>query len=106
MMFLFYTIGILPSCHVPLSFTQAACAMVRKIRSGSKTALLYGQGGLVTKHQALSRTAPNTAILQDTSVQADAGRNRKPVPAFVTEAAGNGTVESFTVILGPKRSME
>jgi acetyl-CoA C-acetyltransferase len=52
----------------------------------------------VTKHQALSRTAPNTAILQDTNVQAEADRNRKPVRAYVTEAAGNSTVESFTVI--------
>jgi acetyl-CoA C-acetyltransferase len=80
--------------------THAACAMVRKIRSGAKTVLLYGQGGLVTKHQALvlSRTAPNIAILQDTGVHAEADRNRKPVPAFVTEASGDGTVESFTVI--------
>jgi acetyl-CoA C-acetyltransferase len=79
---------------------HAACAMVRKIRSGTKTGLLYGQGGLVTKHHALvvSRTAPDVPISQDTNVQAEADRNRKPAPAYVTEAVGDGTVESFTVI--------
>src|SRR3984893_17678881 len=40
--------------------THAACAMVRKLRSGAKLGLLYGQGGFVTKHHAmvLSRQAP------------------------------------------------
>jgi acetyl-CoA C-acetyltransferase len=81
---------------------HAACAMVRKIRSGAATGLLYGQGGFVTKHHAvvLSRTAPSAPIAQDISVQADADRSRKPAPVYVTEASGNGTVESFTVIYG------
>jgi acetyl-CoA C-acetyltransferase len=81
---------------------HAACAMVRKIRSGAGTGLLYGQGGFVTKHHAvvLSRTAPSAPIAQDISVQADADRSRKPAPVYVTEASGNGTVESFTVIYG------
>jgi acetyl-CoA C-acetyltransferase len=43
---------------------------------------------------------PKEAIAQDTNVQADTDRNRKPVPTYVTEASGNGTVESFTVIYG------
>src|SRR5207237_9621473 len=30
--------------------THAACAMVRKLRSGAKLALLYGEGGFCTKH--------------------------------------------------------
>src|ERR1700748_3496730 len=80
--------------------THAACAMVRKLRGGAKLGLLYGQGGFVTKHHALvlSRQAPRQALVQDTSVQAAADRHRRKVPEFVTEAAGKGKVESFTVI--------
>jgi len=80
--------------------THAACAMVRKLREGGKLGLLYGQGGFVTKHHALvlSREAPNEALAQDTSVQAEADRNRRKVPDFVTEASGKGKVEAFTVI--------
>ena len=80
--------------------THAACAMVRKLRDGAKLGLLYGQGGFVTKHHGLvlSREAPKQALAQDTSVQAEADRNRRKVPEFVTEASGKGKVESFTVI--------
>jgi acetyl-CoA C-acetyltransferase len=80
--------------------THAACAMVRKLRSGAKLGLLYGQGGFVTKHHALvlSREAPHDALAQDTSVQAEADRHRGAVPDFVTEADGKGSVESFTAI--------
>jgi acetyl-CoA C-acetyltransferase len=82
--------------------THAACAMVRKLRDGAKLGLLYGQGGFVTKHHALvlSRQAPREALAQDTSVQAEADRNKRAVPDFVTEAKGKATVESFTVIYG------
>jgi acetyl-CoA C-acetyltransferase len=82
--------------------THAACAMVRKLRSGANLGLLYGQGGFVTKHHALvlSRLAPRGALAQDTSVQAKADRHRRTVPEFVTEASGKGSVESFTVIYG------
>jgi acetyl-CoA C-acetyltransferase len=82
--------------------THAACAMVRKLRGGAKLGLLYGQGGFVTKHHALvlSREVPLERLAQDTSVQAEADRNRGKVPDFVTEADGQGTVESFTVIYG------
>jgi len=82
--------------------THAACAMVRELRNGAKLGLLYGQGGFVTKHHALvlSRQAPQHALAQDTSVQAEADRHRGAVPEFVTEADGKGSVESFTVIYG------
>ncbi|HMH97933.1 MAG TPA: acetyl-CoA acetyltransferase [Bradyrhizobium sp.] len=82
--------------------THAACAMVRKLRNGAKLGLLYGQGGFVTKHHALvlSRQAPQHALAQNTSVQAEADRHRAAVPEFVTEADGKGSVESFTVIYG------
>jgi acetyl-CoA C-acetyltransferase len=80
--------------------THAACAMVRKIRSGAKLGLLYGQGGFVTKHHGLvlSRQAPREAMKQTTSVQAVADGNKRAVPEFVTEASGKGKVEAFTVI--------
>ena len=80
--------------------THAACAMVRKLRGGGKLGLLYGQGGFVTKHHALvlSRQPPKEALKQDTSVQAEADRNRRKVPEFVAEASGKGKVESYTVI--------
>lgn len=88
--------------------THAACAMVRKLRNGGKLGLLYGQGGFVTKHHGLvlSRQAPKQALKQHTSVQADADRNRRKVPEFVTEASGKGKVESFTVIYGGKGDVE
>jgi acetyl-CoA C-acetyltransferase len=79
---------------------HAACAMVRSIRNGAETGLLYGQGGFVTKHHALvvAGKMPGHALGQDTSVQAEADRHRGVVPRFVTEATGVGTVESFTVL--------
>src|SRR6202790_4236629 len=88
--------------------THAACAMVRKLRSGAKLGLLYGQGGFVTKHHAmvLSREAARGPLAQDTSVQAEADRHRRAVPEFVTEAGGTGAVESFTVIYGRNGEVE
>src|SRR3984893_313435 len=88
--------------------THAACAMVRKLRGGARLGLLYGQGGFVTKHHGLvlSRQAPRTPLAQDTSVQAEADRHYGAVPAFVTEAGGNGSVESFTVIYGRNGEVE
>ncbi|WP_213771353.1 acetyl-CoA acetyltransferase [Bradyrhizobium sp. dw_78] len=82
--------------------THAACAMVRKLRGGARLGLLYGQGGFVTKQHALvlSRQAPERALAQHSSVQAEADRHYGAVPEFVTEASGNGSVESFTVIYG------
>ncbi|HEY2248713.1 MAG TPA: acetyl-CoA acetyltransferase, partial [Bradyrhizobium sp.] len=80
--------------------THAVCAMVRKLRSGAKLGLLYGQGGFVTKHHGLvlSREAPREAIKQDASVQAEADRNKRAVPEFIDQASGKGKVEAFTVI--------
>jgi acetyl-CoA C-acetyltransferase len=88
--------------------THAACAMVRKLRSGAKLGLLYGQGGFVTKHHGLvlSRQAPPHELAQDTSVQAEADRHRGAVPEFVTEAEGKGSVESFTAIYGRNGEVE
>ncbi len=44
--------------------------------------------------------APQHALAQDTSVQAEADRRKGAVPEFVTEASGKGKVESFTVLYG------
>src|ERR1700712_2443941 len=46
--------------------THAACAMVRRLRSGARLGLLYGQGGFVTKHHALvlSRQVPQDPLEQ------------------------------------------
>ena len=62
--------------------THAACAMVRKLRDGARLGLLYGQGGFVTKHHGLvlSRQAPPAPLSQDTSVQAEADRQRVEQP--------------------------
>src|SRR3954469_20924477 len=80
--------------------THAAIAMVRSLRENGKLGLLYGQGGFVTKHHALvlSREAPREVMAQDTSVQAEADRNRRQVPDFVDQAGGKGKVEAFAVI--------
>jgi acetyl-CoA C-acetyltransferase len=88
--------------------THAACAMVRKLRGGAKLGLLYGQGGFVTKHHGLvlSPRPPQAPLAQDTSVQAEADRNRGAVPEFVTEASGRGSVESFTVLYGRNGDVE
>ena len=88
--------------------THAACAMVRKLRSGAKLGLLYGQGGFVTKHHALvlSRTPPSEPLAQQTSVQSEADSRRGAVPDFVLDASGKGTVESFTAIYGRNNEIE
>jgi len=88
--------------------THAACAMVRKMRDGAKLGLLYGQGGFVTKHHGLvlSRQAPREPMGQQHSVQADADRNKRAVPEFVSEAGGKGKVEAFTVIYRDKGEVE
>jgi acetyl-CoA C-acetyltransferase len=88
--------------------THAACAMVRKLRSGARLGLLYGQGGFVTKHHGLvlSRQAPPHELAQETSVQAEADRHRGRVPEFVTEAEGKGSVESFTAIYSRNGEVE
>jgi len=80
--------------------THAACAMVRKLRSGAKHGLLYGQGGFVTKHHGLvlSPDFPKEALSESTSVQSIADKHRGAVPPFNPEASGKGTIESFTVI--------
>ncbi|MGP9811744.1 acetyl-CoA acetyltransferase [Rhodopseudomonas sp. NSM] len=88
--------------------THAACAMVRKLRGGAQFGLLYGQGGFVTKHHALvlSRTPKQEALSESVSVQAQADAAYGDVPPFVTEASGDGAVETFTVIYNSRGDIE
>ena len=87
--------------------THAACAMVRRLRGGAGRGLLYGQGGFVTKHHALviSREPPSS-LSQEVSVQSEADRHRAAAPAFVSEAGGNGRVESFTALFDRNGEVE
>lgn len=88
--------------------THAACAMVRRVRDGATLGLLYGQGGFVTKHHALviSKVPPRETLAQETSVQAEADRNKRAVPEFVTDVSGKAKVESFTVLYGRSGDVE
>jgi acetyl-CoA C-acetyltransferase len=82
--------------------THATCAMVRSLRDNpSAAALLYGQGGYVTKHHALvvGSSPPDAATLMaPCDVQADAEAMREPVPPLDTAHTGAATLESFTVV--------
>jgi acetyl-CoA C-acetyltransferase len=103
--------GVIPTVTGGLTFfgapmndymTHAAAAMVRRLRDGGGTGLLYGQGEFVTKHHGLvlaDRPAPEGArALDAVSVQADADARRGPVPVFVEDAAGQAMLETHTVL--------
>ncbi len=79
---------------------HAVAAMVRRLRSGGGTGLLYGQGEFVTKHHALllSAARPEAALDQDYSVSEDAARRRGTVPATVMPEAGEATLETATIL--------
>jgi acetyl-CoA C-acetyltransferase len=80
---------------------HATAAVVRGLRERAATALLYGQGGYMTRHHALvlaSRAAPHDMLAQDYSVQAEADRRRREVPALDLAYRGPATVETFTVL--------
>ena len=81
---------------------MATCAMVRSLRAApAARALLYGQGGYVTKHHALvvgNEAAPPASLMMAKDVQEDAEAARGPVPAFDGAYAGPATVETFSVV--------
>lgn len=87
---------------------HAACSMVRRVRNGAQHALLYGQGGFVTKHHAivLSPKQPTEPLSENTSVQAVADAHRKAAPKFDADASGKASVESFTVIYDRKGDVD
>jgi acetyl-CoA C-acetyltransferase len=81
--------------------TNAACAMVRRLRNDGGTGLLYGQGEFVTKHHALVVSAAPPAhqrLLDAPSVQEAADQARGEVPEFSMTASGSASLETFTVI--------
>ena len=81
---------------------QAACAMVRSLRAApAARALLYGQGGYVTKHHALvigSIAAEPASLMLPKDVQDDAETRRDPVPPLDLGFAGAATIETFSVV--------
>jgi acetyl-CoA C-acetyltransferase len=81
---------------------QSACAMVRSLRAApAARALLYGQGGYVTKHHALvigSEAAEPASLMLPKDVQDDAESRRDPVPALDLAHAGAATIETFSVV--------
>lgn len=82
--------------------THAAAALVRGLRARPEgLALLYGQGGYVTKHHALvlaPRAAPHDLLADDYGVQAGADRRRGPVPPLQLDHQGPAVLETHTVI--------
>lgn len=81
--------------------THAACAMVRKIRGGEPTGLLYGQGEYVTKHYGLrlaSQPADPALLFVGDDTQAIADNARGKVPDIVQDAEGFAEVESFAIL--------
>jgi acetyl-CoA C-acetyltransferase len=80
--------------------THAICAMVRRLRERRGTGLLYGQGDFVTKHHALvlSTQPPQQGLDPDYRVETMAAQLRGPVPSTRVDAAGNASIETFTVI--------
>jgi hypothetical protein len=80
----------------------ATAAMVRSLRAApGARALLYGQGGYVTKHHALvigSEAAEPASLMLPKDVQDDAETRRDPVPPLDLAYTGPATVETFSVV--------
>ncbi|MET0656958.1 MAG: enoyl-CoA hydratase-related protein [Steroidobacteraceae bacterium] len=108
------TLELDPAKHVPtvaggLTFfggplnnymSHAVCAMVRELRAhAGAVGLLYGQGGVMTKHHALvvsTRPAP-LPLAQGYSVDSEAARLRGPLPEVLDGYTGPASVETYTV---------
>lgn len=79
---------------------HAAAAMVRALRAGDgTTGLLYGQGGLSTKHHAmvLDRCPDPRGYGTDNGPARQLRVDAEPHPGIAPEADGDGTLETFTV---------
>jgi acetyl-CoA C-acetyltransferase len=80
--------------------SHAIAGMVRKLRTGSRLGLLFGNGGYATKSHALilSREHPPAyALNRDYDVQAEADAQRGPIPVLIENYAGPGRIETYTV---------
>lgn len=82
---------------------HAACAMVRTVRDGASTGLVYGQGEFVTKHHALilAREPQEDAVLADARVQEKADARRGPIPPTDETPDGPAQIETFTILHDP-----
>ncbi|MDP3736991.1 MAG: acetyl-CoA acetyltransferase [Hyphomonadaceae bacterium] len=82
---------------------HAACAMVRAVREGAATGLVYGQGEFVTKHHALifAREPQEDAVLADARAQEKADARRGPVPPTDETPNGPAKIETFTILHDP-----
>jgi acetyl-CoA C-acetyltransferase len=83
---------------------HSACAMVRSLRDApADSALLYGQGGYVTKHHALvigCRAAEPAWLMLNRDVQDMCENARGDVPRFDGNYAGPARVETFSIVFG------
>jgi hypothetical protein len=81
---------------------QSACAMVRSLRDRpAAQALLYGQGGYVTKHHALvigCDPADPAGLMLPKDVQDTAEAARAAVPTLDLGYAGPATIETFSIV--------
>ncbi len=78
--------------------SHAITAMVRRIRGGASTGLLYGNGGYVTKHHAAVLAArPPAAAPQNLDLQAEVDAAREVSPTLLDSYEGPATVESYLV---------
>ncbi len=79
---------------------HAGCAMVRAIREGAPTGILYGQGEFVTKHHALilAREPQEDSVLADARAQQHADARRGPAPPTDETPDGAAAIETFTIL--------
>jgi acetyl-CoA C-acetyltransferase len=80
--------------------THAACAMVRRIREGAQSGLLYGQGEFVTKHYGLILSRQPSG--DDISINARVQEHATPLlgDAYPIDETPDGVamLETFTVV--------
>jgi hypothetical protein len=78
--------------------------MVRAVRDGASTGLLYGQGEFVTKHHALilARERQEDSVLADARAQEKADARRGAIPPTDETPDGQATIETFTILHDPK----
>ena len=83
---------------------HSTCAMVRSLRDRpADQALLYGQGGYVTKHHALvigNRPAEPAWLMLNKDVQDVAEDARGDVPAYDGSHVGPATLETYSIVFG------
>ena len=83
--------------------SHAIAAMVRKLRAGSKTGFLFGNGGFCEHNHCivLSREAlPGVSFPHDYDAQVLADARRGAIPPLTDEVEGDFPVETYTVFYG------